>query len=77
MALAGRAGWPRIHDLLVIVLIAEAAQNGMTGDYRTVPNGLLLVAVILAWSVAIDALSWRGPRLEHILKPRPKPLVVD
>src|SRR5687767_9346949 len=52
-----------MHDLLVIVLIAEAVQQGLTGQYRAIPDGLLLVATILGWSVAIDAIAWRWPRL--------------
>jgi uncharacterized membrane protein YcaP (DUF421 family) len=69
------AGAIGLHDLLVIVLIADAAQNGLTGDYQSVPDGLLLVATILGWSVAIDAIAWRWPRLGRILKPAPRPLI--
>lgn len=37
----------------------------------------MLVLVIVGWSVAIDAVAWRWPRLGAILKPSPKPLVED
>jgi uncharacterized membrane protein YcaP (DUF421 family) len=66
-----------LHDLLVVVLIAEAVQQGLTGQYQAVPDGLLIVLTVLAWSVVIDALAWRWPRLGRILKPRPKPLIED
>lgn len=69
------AGVIGLHDLLVIVLIAEAAQNGLTGDYQAVPDGLLLVATVLGWSVAIDAIAWRWPQAGNIIKPRPQPLI--
>jgi uncharacterized membrane protein YcaP (DUF421 family) len=41
-------------DLLVVVLIADAAQNGMSGGYSSLPDGLVLVATILAWAYALD-----------------------
>jgi uncharacterized membrane protein YcaP (DUF421 family) len=66
-----------LHDLLVVVLIAEAIQQGLTGGYNAVPDGLMIVVVILAWSVAIDAIAWRWPRLGSIVKPRPKLLIED
>jgi len=34
-------------DLLVIVLIADAVQNAMVGDYHSVPDGLLLGATLI------------------------------
>ena len=48
------AGTLAITDLLVVVLIADAAQNAMADDYRSVPDGLLLVATIVFWSYALD-----------------------
>src|SRR5215217_2601089 len=36
-------GTTGISDLLVIVLIADAAQNGMSGDYSSITEGILLV----------------------------------
>lgn len=70
------AGAIGLHDLLVIVLIAEGAANAL-GQYQAVPDGLMIVATILACSVAIDAIAWRWPALGRLLKPRPKPLVED
>jgi uncharacterized membrane protein YcaP (DUF421 family) len=66
-----------VHDLLVVVLVAEAIQQGLAGQYRSIPDGFLLVVTILAWSVLIDAIAWRWPRLGEIVKPRPKPLIED
>ncbi len=71
------AGAIGLHDLLVLLLIAEAIQNALTDDYHSIVDGFLLVATVVGWSVAIDALGWRWPRLDRILKPRPKPLVED
>jgi uncharacterized membrane protein YcaP (DUF421 family) len=71
------AGGHSLTDLLVVVLIAEAAGNGLAGEYRGLPDGLLLVATILFWSVTLDAAAYRWPRLAGVLKSRPKPLIAD
>ena len=34
-------------DVIVIVLLADAAQNGMADDYRSLPDGVILVSVIV------------------------------
>ncbi len=66
-----------LTDLLVVVLVAEAAAHGMAGDSRAIPDSLLLVATILFWSVALDALAYRWAALARVLKSRPAPLIVD
>lgn len=35
-----------VTDILLIVLIADASQNGMAGEYKSVTGGLVLVATI-------------------------------
>jgi uncharacterized membrane protein YcaP (DUF421 family) len=67
-----------LTNLLVVVLIADAAQNAMADDYRTIPDGLLLVATILFWSYALDWLGFRFPRtVGRFVHPAPLPLVID
>lgn len=48
-------------DLLVIVLIADAAQNALGKDYGSVTEGLVLVLTIVAWEYAIDWVSYHVP----------------
>src|SRR4051812_5069154 len=48
-----RIGAVGMADLLVLVIIADAAQNGMAGEYRNVTEGIILVATIIAWEVLI------------------------
>jgi len=50
-------------DLLVIVLVADAAQNAMGSAYTSVTEGVVLVATILFWSYVIDWLDYRYPHL--------------
>lgn len=66
-----------LTDLLVVVLIAEAAAHGMTGEATSVGDSVLLVCTVLFWSVLVDALAYRFPRLRRILKSAPTPLIVD
>jgi uncharacterized membrane protein YcaP (DUF421 family) len=56
-------------DVLVIVLLADAAQNGMAHEYHSVTEGLTLVLTILTWDYLIDWLSFRFPPLRPILSP--------
>jgi uncharacterized membrane protein YcaP (DUF421 family) len=57
------------------VLIAEATSSGLAGDSTAVSDGLVLVATILFWSVAVDALAYRFPRFAVIAKARPRTLI--
>jgi uncharacterized membrane protein YcaP (DUF421 family) len=75
--LRGRTSGVTISDLLVLVLIADAAQNAMAADYMTITNGLVLVATIIFTSFAMDWLAFRSERLRRFVHPERKPLVVD
>ncbi len=66
-----------ITDLLVLVLIADAAQNALADGYRSVPEGLLLVGVLVFWAYFLDWLGFRFPRVEKLIKPPRLPLVRD
>ena len=63
-------------DLLVVVIIADAAQNGLAGEYVSITEGLVLVGTILLLDYAIDWVDYRFPRL-RLNAPTPMPLVRD
>jgi uncharacterized membrane protein YcaP (DUF421 family) len=44
-------------DVLLVILLADAAQNGMADQYRSVTEGVMLVGTIIFWNFAID---WLG-----------------
>lgn len=71
------AGTVGIADLLVVVLVADAAQNAMAGEYTSVPDGLVLVATIAFWSYALNWLGYRFPFVEKLVHPPPRPLIKD
>ncbi|WP_433497542.1 DUF421 domain-containing protein [Sphaerimonospora sp. CA-214678] len=62
-------------NLIVIVIIADAAQNAMAGEYHSISDGLLLVATIVGWSIVLDAAAFRWPAVARIVKPPPRVLV--
>ncbi|NUT34902.1 MAG: DUF421 domain-containing protein [Hamadaea sp.] len=69
------AGATSVSDLLVVVLIADAAQNGMSGQYVSITNGLLLVLVIVGWSYLLDRAAYHWPWARRLLRPQPLRLV--
>jgi len=70
-----RIGAVGMADLLILVIIADAAQNGMSGEYRSVTEGAILVGTIIAWNVLIDWLNYRVPALQRWLEAPPLLLI--
>jgi uncharacterized membrane protein YcaP (DUF421 family) len=64
-------------DLLMVVVIADAAQNAMAGDYKSITDGVILVVTIMFWNYAIDWLSYHSPTMRRVLQPKPLLLVKD
>lgn len=71
------AGSLGVTDLLVIVLIADAAQNAMGDEYQSITGGLVLVGTIVGWSYLLDALAYRYPIWRKIVRPPPIQLIRD
>jgi len=67
----------RLTDLLVVVLIADAVQNGMAGQYTDVPDALVLAATIIGWSMLLSFVSYRFPRIRRVIEPQPLLLIKD
>jgi uncharacterized membrane protein YcaP (DUF421 family) len=63
------AGTIGIADLLVLVLIADASQNAMSGGYTTVAEGFVLVGTILGWNWLIDWASFHSPAVARFTTP--------
>lgn len=70
-----RIGAVGMADILLLVIVADAAQNGMAGEYRSVTEGAILVGTIIAWSWLIDWLNFRIPALQTWLEAPPLLLV--
>jgi uncharacterized membrane protein YcaP (DUF421 family) len=75
LVLKREAGTLGITDLLVVVLLADAAQNAMADDYRSIADGLLLVTTIIFWSYTLNWLGYKFPRIQRFVHPPPLMLV--
>lgn len=64
-------------DLLVLILIADAAQNGMTGDYHSITDGLILIGTIMGWEYVLDWLGFKSPWMQQFLERPPLLLIKD
>lgn len=64
-----------ITDLLLITLLADAAQNAMAGEYTSISDGIVLVGTIIFWNYLFDWLSYRSEWFSRLVEPPPLPLV--
>ncbi|MBC8024603.1 MAG: DUF421 domain-containing protein [Steroidobacteraceae bacterium] len=58
-----------IADILLLVIIADAAQNAMSGGYSTYSEGAILILTIVAWNWLLDWASFRFPALRRFSQP--------
>jgi uncharacterized membrane protein YcaP (DUF421 family) len=77
LVLKRQAGSFGLGDMLLIVLIADASQNAMAGEYRSITDGLVLVGTLLFWDFAIDWATYHWKWLRDLLEPAPQLLIRD
>ena len=58
-----------IADILLLVIVADAAQNAMSGGYDTVSEGAILVLTIVGWNWLLDFLSYRFAIVRRFASP--------
>lgn len=66
-----------IADLLILVIVADASQNAMAGEYRSVSDGMLLVATLIGWNLLLDWLSFRFETFRRFADPPPIMLIKE
>lgn len=57
-------------DVLVIVVLADAAQNAIAGEYNSIASGILVVSTIIFWDYMIDWITYRFPVFDRFMKPQ-------
>lgn len=72
-----RIGAVGMADVLLIVIIADASQNAMSGEYRSIADGMVLVGSIIAWNMLVDCVTYLSPRAQKMLEPPPLLLIRD
>jgi uncharacterized membrane protein YcaP (DUF421 family) len=58
-----------IADVLLLVVIADAAQNAMSGGYQTFTEGAILVLTIAGWNWLLDFLSFHFVAVRRFTTP--------
>ena len=59
-----------IADILLLVIVADAAQDAMSGGYDTVAEGAILVSTIIGWNWLLDFLSYYLPAVRRFSAPQ-------
>jgi uncharacterized membrane protein YcaP (DUF421 family) len=58
-------------DLLLIVVIGDIVQQGVTQEDMSITGALLTVSVFVVWTLAADALTTRSRRASRLLSGEP------
>jgi len=69
------AGQVSLTDLLLLVLLADAAQNAMSAEYHSLTDGLVLVGTLIFWDFLFDWLGFHLPWVEKQIHPPPLALI--
>jgi uncharacterized membrane protein YcaP (DUF421 family) len=64
-----------VADLLFVVLVADASSNAMQGDYRSIADGVVLLATMIAWNYLLDWLAYHSAAVARLLEAPPEVLV--
>jgi uncharacterized membrane protein YcaP (DUF421 family) len=64
-------------DLVVILVIANAVQNAMTGGDNSLIGGVIAASTLVAMNLAVARIGQRIPYLEHLFESEATPLVKD
>jgi len=62
-------------DFVVLLFVADAAQNALTANYTSLTEGLFLVGVLFFWDLILDWLSWRSPTIHRLIAGSPLVLI--
>lgn len=63
-----QVGGMGMTDVLVVVLIAEVAGNGISDNFQSIPESVVLVGTVLFWSYVIEWLQSHFPGVERLLR---------
>lgn len=68
-------GEVRAADILLLVLIADAAQNGLANEYKSLSEGLFMISSLFFWNWLLDILGSRFKWAEVLTNPAPIRLI--
>ncbi|HEY6820903.1 MAG TPA: YetF domain-containing protein [Burkholderiales bacterium] len=70
-----RIGAVGMADILILVIVSDAIQQSMAGEYVSITDGFILVGVLVGWTVFTDWLAFRFRAIERVLEPPPLQLI--
>jgi uncharacterized membrane protein YcaP (DUF421 family) len=62
-------------DFVLLLIISEAAQNGMVGNNYSITNAVILIVTLVTVDVLLSLLKTRAPRIERWLEGAPLVIV--
>jgi uncharacterized membrane protein YcaP (DUF421 family) len=66
-----------VADMLLLVIVADASQNAMSGQYTTITEGLILVGTIVGWNWLLDYVAFRSKTARKLINPGRLLLISD
>jgi uncharacterized membrane protein YcaP (DUF421 family) len=64
-------------DLILLIVLGDAIQQGLTQDDYSVTGALIAVSTIALMQVGVSFLTFRLPRLRHVVSGEPIVIVQD
>lgn len=79
MRVAGRRLFAQLSmaDVLMMIVLAVAVRDGITGPYETVGDAAISTATILAWNKIVDVATYLVPALRPPLRHAPLRIIED
>jgi uncharacterized membrane protein YcaP (DUF421 family) len=66
-----------VADVLLLVIVADASQNAMSGEYTTITEGFILVGTIVGWNWLLDYLAFKSKTARKLINPGRLLLISD
>ena len=64
-------------ELILLLVIGEATQQGLLGDDVSVTNAMLVITTLIVIDIALGLLKQRAPRLERVVEGTPVVIFAD
>lgn len=64
-------------DILVLVLVADAAGTAMSGESDSLGDGMIVVTTIVGWSFVLDRVAYYVPFVRKLMEPSRVCLIRD
>jgi uncharacterized membrane protein YcaP (DUF421 family) len=64
-----------VTDVLFVVLVADASQNAMAHEYKSITEGLVVIATLAFWDLTLNFLAYRFRWAEKLIEPPAIPMI--